>query len=536
MAKKEKKWFGVTRSPEEDLALVDIILSSRTLTVRRITVIMIMSLLILAVYLIMNQSFSPAYPVVTSFAEKDEIFTEHYPPFRMFEWANYSVTREIIDGRMYRPGTFSRSMPVGYPLVAAPLTAKWGERGMYLTNVFILWISSLVFFFLMLELVEYPLAIASTLVLALATPNIFYASSAFPEPTAQLFLVLSVFLFVKGIMANREWLYYGLCGVSTGLLLFLKPSLSLTIVLFAGLLVNERGKISANDRNLISLAVGFLLPLTAFLLVNRFSLGSLGAGFFTGAECKYDLSRQDVFGEGGNIITGLWKLLFDSPNGLVFLMPMVTIVPMGIIVMWRNELHTITLIVGLLLLYVVVFTAIGPCPVTGEGLGSRQLVPILPFIVIPLAFIWREQAGEKIWLVSALVLTVYMSTFGWWTGIERGGGFFIGALHDRNARSIILARKDMIGRPRFESSNELAALYVASLKEKDFHLWLQCLDKDVLDEINGFERIVFAELTRNMSRNEENVDYTRYIDTVDPNRGVRPVLPSFESAIQQSPE
>ena len=148
MAKKEKKWFGITRSPEEDLALVDIIMSSRTLTARRIMIAMAMSLVILGCYVFMNLNFYPEYPVITNFAEKNDRFAENYPPFRMVEWANYSVTKEIIDGRLYEDGTFSRLHPIGYSLLAAPLTQKWGIKGMYLTNALILWLSALVFFFL----------------------------------------------------------------------------------------------------------------------------------------------------------------------------------------------------------------------------------------------------------------------------------------------------------------------------------------------------------------------------------------------------
>ncbi len=525
MANKEKKWYGVTRSPEEDLALVDIIMSSRALGVKRFASVMFMSLVILSVYLGLNFAFWPTYPVVTPFAENSAVFVENYPPFRMYEWANYSVTREILDGRAFEENTFSRLHSPGYPLIASPLVGKWGERGMYFTNAFIMWAAALVFFLLMVEVVEYPLAMAMTFILAFATPNIFYAASAFPEPASQLFTLIAVLLFIKGLMAHRDWLFYGGSGFAAGLNLFVAPLYAVSIVVFAGLLINERGKFSYRDRSLMSLLAGFLVPLAVFFAANKLFFGEYGIFLFSKPPCAFDPTTLTVSGEEGNFFTGIWKLLFDSPNGIVFLMPVATLVPMGIIVMWRNELHSLTVIVGALLLYAIFTTAMGRCPVTGEGIGSRQLVPLLPFFVLPLSFLWREQAGEKIWLSAALVLTVYMSTFGWWTGTVKGKGFFISALHDRSARAVILARKGLIGRPNFMTASELSGLYMESLAKRDMHQWLQCLDGDVLNEIEGFERIVFSELTKNLTA--ENADHARYIESVDPNTGVRPVLPAF---------
>ena len=527
MAKKEKKWFGVTRSPEEDLALVDIIRASRSLTVKRFLLVMVMSLFIITVYMLMNREFFPGYPVVTEFAEKNEQFVKHYPPFRMYEWVNYSVTMEILEGRLYDNDSFSRIHPVGYSMLAAPLTGRWGERGMFYTNAFLLWISAIVFFFLMLEMVEFRLAIAATLILALATPNLFFASSAFSEPAAQLITVLAVFLFVKGMMAQREWIYYLLCGFITGLNLFVQPAITLMVFLFAGLLLYERGKFSLSDRNILCLCAGFLVPLVVFLTVNRIFLGEFGVNIFLNPVCDYNLTTQSVSGESGNIIAGILKLLFDNPYGLVFIMPAATLVPMGIIVMWRNELRFITIIVGVLLLYTVFLTAAGLCPVTGESVGSRQLVPVIPLLVLPLAFIWREQIGEKLWLVAALILTVYICSFGWWTGVVRGKGIFIGALQDREARYIILARKNIIGQPDFRSSNELAEIYINSLKKGDIKCWLQTLNRNVLREIQGFERPVFKELCRKINAGAE--DRELFIEYIDPNGGIRPVLPELNS-------
>ena len=527
MANKEKKWFGITRSPEEDLALVDIMMSTHAITSMRIVAILLMSVVILAVYLTMNLAFFPAYHVVTPFAEDNEVFTEHYPPFRMHEWVNYSMSRELLDGGLFEEDSFSRGNSVGFSVLAAPFVAKWGERGIFLANAFIVWAAALMFFFLMLEFVEYQLAVALTLILALATPNIFYASSAFAETAAQLILLFSVWAFVKGMLSQRELLFYLMSGLAAGLLIFFVPSLTLIIVLYVSLLLIDRGRFSFSDRNVLGMIGGFSAMILLFFVIGKVSTGSFSGLLGPATECLYDLTKATSHRHGRNLFAGLWAILFDSPQGFVFIMPVITLVPFGLITMWRNELHSITYIVSFILLYQLLLVAFASCPITGESVGARQLVPVIPFMVMPLAFIWREQTGERIWLVAALVLTVYMSTFGWWTGKEHGRGFFIGVLQDREARMIIQARKGLLEPAEFRSSSELSSQYIESLKTRDIAQWLKIIDSATLKGIEGVERHVFTHLCNLYDTGETS--NSSLIESVDPNGGVVPRLPALQN-------
>ncbi|MBT4485002.1 MAG: hypothetical protein HOC71_15150 [Candidatus Latescibacteria bacterium] len=519
---KEKKWGGVTRSPEEDIALFSFTRDLQDLTFRRFIAFMVTSILIIVVYLLMNSLFYPDYPVVTMFAEKSEVFEEHYPPFRMSEWINYSITKDIIENRLFDTGSFSRTHPIGFSMLAAPLTSKWGESGIFYTNAFILWICSLVFFFLMLELVEFYLALASTIVLAFATPNLFYASSAFGEPVSQLLTIMSVFFFIKGMIAHREWIFYSLCGFTIALNLFVQPSLALSVVLFAVILMFERGKWSLTDRSVMSLCSGYLIPLAVFFVINKIYLGNFSGYLFTTRHHIYDFTILQSCGENSNVISGIWEILFDNPYGLLFVMPVVMLVPMGLAVMWRIEMRPVSVIVGVLFLYSILLSTVGSFPVTAENIGSKHLVPAIPLLVIPLAFMWREKVGEKIWLAVTLAMTVYMCSFGWWTGKAHGKGFFIGALQDREAKYIILARKNRLKRPEFMSSNKLVEKYIHSLKTHDIKTWLETVDLDVLAEIRGFERTIFTDLCRVYNTSGKNK--SRVIESADPDKGIRPVL------------
>jgi len=521
------KFGGITKSTEEDPAPVPIIRDTKHLTLARFIVILIMSVCILTIYMVMNRAFYPGYPVVTIFAEENEHFSKHYPPFRMEEWDNYSITEDIIRGKLYEDESLSRKRPIGFPFLGVYLTRKWGESGLYYTNAFILWISAQIFFLLMLELVAFPLALASTLILALATPNLFYASSAFSEPVAQLIIVLSLYFFIKGMMAQRMWLFNLLCGFTVGLNFFAQPPMTLTILLFVAVIMLERRKWSLSDNNVLWLLSGFLVPVVFCLIINRAYLGEYCTFFFSSQPCVYGSIKQHIYSEGGNTIAGLWNLLFNSPHGILFLMPVTIFIPMGIITMWRRKMKYVALIDGILLLYAALLISASPCPVTGDSLGSRQFVPFIPLLIIPLTFVWKEGAGEKICLVCTLVMTVYMCSFGWWTGTVKGKGALIGVLQDRDARYIILARKNKLVRPEFTSSNDLIEHYIDSLKKQNMKGWLETLDPVVFDEIYGFERMVFRHL--NYKINTQDFDRNGFIESVDPDKGIHPVLPKLDS-------
>ncbi len=521
MMKKEKKWFGITRSPEEDLALVEITRSSPRVTAQRVLAFMLLSLLILACYLLANRLLAPEYPVPLPFAERFESFTDQYPPFRLSEYDNYRTVRALLDGTLGEDSGGDGYGSIGYALLAAPLASRWGESGLYYTNAVIMWLSAIVFFFLMLELAAFPLALAATLVLAFATPNFFFAASAFSEPAAQLVLLVAVLMFVKGMVSQSEMVYFLLCGTASGLLLFFQPWMAAVFVLFFGLIVYERGRFSFHDRSIVFSAVGFAAVFLAYLAVNRLVLSSFFPPRLTPEMCPYLFLNRHLYGAGGNMLAGLWMLMFDSPHGIMFIMPFAMLVPPGLVILWRNEMRPMAILAGLILLVTILAAAASHAPLCGGGLGSRMLLPVVPFLVIPPALLWSEQRGEKVLVIVTLVLTVYMAGFNWWAGTIHGRGVFIGSLHDHAARSIILARKGLLERPGSLSANDLRDLYRESLARGDIESWLMVLDRDILAGIRGYERAVFERMCGEFA---EAGGGGRFIESVDPDTGVRPVM------------
>ena len=511
-------------STEEDQLVVSTEKGPPVLDYANYGVMILISVIILGAYLFINSAFHPAYPVINSYAENIDHYSEHYPPFRMNEWTVFAITESIVSGTFRQEDLNARSHPPGFPLIAAPLVAKFGEIGIYYANAFIMWLCSLVFLAVMIRIVPFALACVFTIVLAFATPNLFFATSAYPEPLGQLIMLLSLWGFVRGLASNRELIYYSLCGVITGLSLFVSPFMVFVVVVYAVVIFCERSDWSWNNKGVLSLLAGFAFSVVVFLVAYRIMFGGFlenDRGYFL-----YINSQAGLFpstDHNGNVIAGIWKLLFDSPQGLVFIMPVVMLTPLGIISVWRKKMRSLALLTGLTVLLTILGAAAGFCSLSGETVGTRQLLPVIPFLVMPLALIWDNEAGERVMLAVLTVLTAYMCGFGFWAGTVRERGVFIGVLHDRNARGIILARKNLLPRPLFRSSGEIVDTFFLALENEDMFRWLQTLDRESLVDIQGFERVVFNDFVMNYLTGPR--DEERFIASVNPDKGVRITIP-----------
>jgi hypothetical protein len=226
------------------------------------------------------------------------------------------------------------------------------------------------------------------------------------------------------------------------------------------------------------------------MAISRFLMGSFTA-LFGGIDFLVNQSIARGDNSTANVILGMWRLIFDSPHGLLFIMPLLILVPSGILYMWRCERRRVVLTTGLTAALVIVITSLSPIPVTGETVGSRSLLPIIPLLIIPAVFIEQRGSGEKVIFGFLLLLTIYMSSFGWLYGVARGRGFFAGVLQDSHARAVLLARKDDLSMPEFRSAGELREAFFSALKRHDLRLWLTLLSDRSTEEIREIERTIF---------------------------------------------
>jgi hypothetical protein len=530
----EKKWDGVTLSSQEDLSVLSAVHFPLGMTVMRFAVFMVTSVLILGVYLYVNHTFYPGYPVITPLAENNYVMAEHYPPFRMDEWSGYSIANDMLEGNLNDPESLSRKHPLGFSFLSMPLTALWGKAGPFYTNVFILWLSALIFFFLMFEMVSFPLAIISTLFLALATPNLFFAASAFSEPAGQVLALLTLLFFIYGLSHGRTSLNSFFCGFAAGLNLFFQPMMAFIIVPVLVLIALEKGRWEWSNHDIHFHVLGFFLPFALFITANRYFTGEFIQFIFTMPYNLYDPSSYHTGDPQTNWLLKIWKILLHNPLGILYLMPVVALVPSGLLAMWRSDRQEAAILSISVILLSFLQTVSSAVPITGESVGARQMIPVLPFLVVPLAFLWEEGRGEKILITALTVLTIYMCSLGWWTGIDRGAGILPGILQDRDARYILLARKGMLQRPVFQSKEAITGQFFRALKDRDIKRWLETLDRATLAEILGNERDIFTALTQKIKFSPNTP--ANFIESADPASGVRAVIPEINAEPALSPD
>ncbi len=139
--------------------------------------------------------------------------------------------------------------------------------------------------------------------------------------------------------------------------------------------------------------------------------------------------------------------LLVSEKGLLIVAPLAIIALAGLPLAWRAGRRPEALVCGGIPLLFLLYNAAYYLPFGGQGPGPRFLVPALPFLVVPLAYLVRARPvlATGIGLVSTAVMAL-ATIAGPLTGVEYG----IGTWLDRAGRSELeatLATRLGIGDP-----------------------------------------------------------------------------------------
>jgi len=221
-------------------------------------------------------------------------------------------------------------------------------------------------------------ALASALILALATPLFAYSSWFFSEPlVAALFLAAALCLFTgeKHVPISTRQALAG--GVLLGIALWVRPTHVLAAFIFlAAMLVRDRGKVI---RPVIVLACVVAAFGGAYLLRNQFLFGN-----------PFDFGYPEV-AEGGKrlnsfetpLLTGLRGFLF-SPGKSVFLFaPPILLAIAGIRRLAERDRGLATCAAGLPLAYLFFFARYTQWE-GGYSVGPRYLVPAISVLCLGL--------------------------------------------------------------------------------------------------------------------------------------------------------
>jgi 4-amino-4-deoxy-L-arabinose transferase-like glycosyltransferase len=120
------------------------------------------------------------------------------------------------------------------------------------------------------------------------------------------------------------------------------------------------------------------------------------------AGYRYHVEYHDVHGQGFMGFTGpTWAALYGitvSPyRGLFFLSPVLLLSLPGLFLLWRDpRFRSTAVLVALLLAGFLLYVASYLYWSGGDAVGPRFLVPLVPFLMLPLARAWSDWTAQRV--------------------------------------------------------------------------------------------------------------------------------------------
>jgi hypothetical protein len=244
-------------------------------------------------------------------------------------------------------------------------------------------------FSLLLALGAAPLKAADTaMFLVFATPLWPYSGFGFNQPLAALLLWSAVLCAVSARRGSRRAAL--LCGVLVGLAALTRHEMFLAAPLLLAYAMTGRARIAGATAFVAGLA-----PMAiAWGVYNWIRFGSaLESGYM----------RDRVPGLGASGLAGAAGLLFSSYSSLFLYCPLVLLAAAGFVALWRRDRAALLLFVALFAAFFVLYASLANW-MAGRSYGPRYLVPLLPALVLPLA--WWRPATRATRIAAACVVAL----------------------------------------------------------------------------------------------------------------------------------
>jgi hypothetical protein len=331
-------------------------------------------------------------------------------------WHRDAIETIAGDGEPYsKYGMGASLMAVPLYVLALNLPRLGMVQAVMLTNLLVTAASAWLVFKLVGSLgYRTDVALGTSLLFALGTSAMVYAHYYFTEPLSGLALVGSV-LGLYVYRARKQERYAWLAGLAMSVavatklinILFLMP----VLVYAAGSL---RSEVSAsrrvlNTEALVSvwhmksrwLPVGLPLILTLAIL-GVFNALRFGSPFASGYPSWERFTHP--------LLVGVWGLLFSSEKGLFAYNPVLIVSLLAFPLFWRRHRSEALVILAIAALHILVYARWHDWR-GGVAWGPRFLVPLLPFLILPMAplvtELWRpnhrlqtreaRRPGKKLW-------------------------------------------------------------------------------------------------------------------------------------------
>jgi hypothetical protein len=231
-------------------------------------------------------------------------------------------------------------------------------------------------------------AVLVALIGAFGTIVLPYSTMFFSPVPAAFFLLLAFYW-----LDEKPWLAGAAAGIA-GLCFYICIPAAAVLACGAGL---QPGMRRAEARLHIGKFILAGLPFGALLA--WYHTVCFGAPWRTSLETAQNFTERGLFlGLFRNYPTklALWGLTFSEYRGLFFVSPVLLLAAIGLWRMRRRDAFIVVSIFAIFLLMVASFNGWEG----GSSFGPRHLLPAIPFLVLPLAFVRAR------WLVVPFVLSV----------------------------------------------------------------------------------------------------------------------------------
>jgi hypothetical protein len=254
---------------------------------------------------------------------------------------------------------------------------------------------------------------AVAVMLGLGTMLLPFATAYFSHVVSATF-GFAAFVLLLCERRRRSHVVLVAAGTLAGFAVFTELPTAIVGICLGGYVVADAPRLRRALYYLSGFAAG-LLPLAAF---NWWAFGSPLRNGYSNAVKALGKTGYDVIGANGQGFFGLtfphphaaFDLLF-SERGLFVLTPVTLVAVIGLGLLARVGHRREAFLVGSLVFAFVVYNASYYLPFGGATPGPRFLVPLLPFLALPLAAVFRRwplvavvtAAVSGFWMVSATI-------------------------------------------------------------------------------------------------------------------------------------
>lgn len=283
----------------------------------------------------------------------------------------------------------------------------------YFTNAIVISLTNLVVFAFALHIYKSKgIAFALSLFLGVTSFVWAYTSSMFTQPILGLCAISTVFFL---FLHEKNKIKHGeiISGILLGCILLAHPT---GIFLIPGIFVYAVFSLRKNKTKLAKFILFFVIIVMFGLYLNEIRFGSY-TDF--GYRSEQTLENHTEF------IGGL-AMIFSPGKGLLFLFPVSVLVPIALWMMFKENKKLVILICYIFLVTWLWFgTVQDPAWGAGGNWGPRYLIPVLPFLVLPIGMLFKDSKkfhyiiiglavmGFSINLLGALVWDMYGYSYGW---------------------------------------------------------------------------------------------------------------------------